>query len=210
MHRMPVTTDDHPRSPGVELSSLRVIAEGLLVRPDPALDDALNAATACFVRHGLAHTSVRDIAAELGVSKATVYRQAGSVDDLARALLARDVHRLIDHVLDAVGDTQGPAAVLELITAAATFICEHPLLQKVLADEPGLVAEVLGLLPVITTSITTALITIIDAVRPDPGHGSSAPVVAEVAVRVVLAAVFIPPADLAGLLRDTLEPHLRA
>lgn len=207
---MPVTTDEQTRPLGAELTSLRLIADGLLERPDPALDDALNAATACFIRHGLAHTSVRDIAAELGVSKATVYRQAGSVDDLARALLARDVHRLIDHVLEAVGDRQGPSAVLDLITAAASFICDDPLVRKVLTDEPGLVAEVLGFLPVITASIATALSTVIDTVRPNPGHGSSSTVIAETAVRVVLAAVFVPPTDLDGLLRDALEPHLRA
>lgn len=203
------TNHDLERATG-GLAALHVIADDLLERPDPALDGALNAATACFIRHGLAHTSVRDIAAELGVSKATVYRQAGSVDDLARALLARETRRLIATVVETVGNAQGPAAVLDVVTASATFICDHPLLRKVVADEPGLVAELLAVIPVIAASITGVLTAVIQAVRPDPGTGSDAVVVAEVAVRVVLAAVFVPPADLDALLRDALGPHLRA
>ncbi|MHB1711373.1 MAG: TetR/AcrR family transcriptional regulator [Acidimicrobiales bacterium] len=195
---------------GGPLASLRVVADGLLDRPDPALDDALNAAAECFIRHGFAHTSVRDIAAELGVSKATVYRRAGSVDDLVRALVARDVHQLIDGVVTQVGDAQGAAAVLEIVCAAADFICEHPLVRKIVADEPGLVAELLPNIGVIASSITAILTTLIDAVRPNPGNGSEAAVVAEVSVRVVLAAVFVPPGDLDALVRNALGPHLRA
>lgn len=190
------------------LASLHVIADDLLERPDSALDEALNATVACFVRHGLAHTSVRDIAGELGVSKATVYRQAGSVDDLARALLAREAHRLVDTITLAISDRRGPAAVLDLVTAAAGFICDHPVVSKVVADEPALIAQLLGNIPVIAGSITDVLTTVIDTIRPDPADGSSGAIVADVAVRIVLAAVFSPPADRDAMLRDALSPHL--
>lgn len=201
-------TDTTRTPPASGLASLHVIADHLVERPDPALEEALNAATACFLRHGFTHTSVRDVAAELGVSKATVYRNAGSVDDLARALLAREAHRLVDTITLAVGDTRGPAAVLDLVTAAAGFICDHPVVKKVLADEPALVAELLGIIPVIATSITNVLTTVVQTLRPDPPDGSSAAVVADVAVRIVLAAVFFPPTSRDALVRDALSPHL--
>ncbi|MGI8492313.1 MAG: TetR/AcrR family transcriptional regulator [Acidimicrobiales bacterium] len=190
------------------LAWLAGVADDLLERPDPVLDEALNAAVTCFMRHGVAHTSVRDIAAELGVSKATVYRQVGSVDVLARVLLARDVHRLVDAVVGAAGDAEGPAAALDAVTAAAVFICHHPLVQKVLADEPDLAAELLGVVPVIASSITDVLASVIENLIPLPRNGSSAAVCADVAVRVVVAAVFIPPVDLETCLHDALGPHL--
>ena len=49
-----------------------------------------------------------------------------------------------------------------------------------------------------------------DDLRPDPGADSSASVVADVAVRLVLAAGLAPSADLDALPRDALGPHLRA
>lgn len=205
---MPMKIDDRPIRTLGALASLHAVADDLLARPDPALDRALNAAASCFARHGLAHTSVRDIAAELGVSTATVYRQVGSVDVVAGAVLAREAHGLVEVVVDAVGNSTGPGAVLDLINAAAVHICGNPLVRKVLRDEPVLLADLLPHLPKITGPIRAVLTTVVEDLRPNASGGSPAPVVADVAVRMVLAAILDPPPDLPTLVQDALRPHL--
>ncbi len=205
---MPVKIDDRPTRAPRALASLHAVADDLLARPDSALDDALNAAAACFARHGLAHTSVRDIAAELGVSTATVNRQVGSVDVVASAVFAREAHGLVEVVVDAVGDSTGPGAVLDLVIAAAVHICQNPLARKVLTDEPVLLADLLPHLPKITGAIRAVLTTVVEELRPNASGGSPAGVVADIAVRIVLAAILDPPPDLAILVQDALRPHL--
>jgi AcrR family transcriptional regulator len=197
--------------PTTGMRSLHALADALIERPDPAIDDALNAAAACFVRHGLTHTSVRDIALELGVSKATVYRQLGSVDDVVRVLVAREVHRLVNVAVEAAGDAKGGAAALAVITASATFICEHPVIRKIVTDEPQLLADLMTTAAVLIQTITDVLAAVIGDLRPvAPRNASPAPLVAQVAVRLVLSAIVLPPPDLDGLLRDGLAPHLGA
>src|SRR5579884_3492717 len=63
--------------------------------PPEELDPYLDAAARCFGRFGISRTRVPDVAAEVGVSRVTVYRQVGTVEDMARMLLARDMHRLL-------------------------------------------------------------------------------------------------------------------
>src|SRR3546814_393937 len=67
------------------------------VPPVPAveLDPYLDAAARCFTRFGITRTRVPDVAAEVGVSRVTVYRQVGTVEDMARLLLARAMHRIL-------------------------------------------------------------------------------------------------------------------
>src|SRR5947207_15454953 len=76
-----------------EILDFPAVAAGLPPVPSTALDTYLDAAASCFARFGVAHTTVPDIARELGVSRMTVYRRLGSVHDALRSLLARELHR---------------------------------------------------------------------------------------------------------------------
>src|SRR3546814_7648091 len=70
-------------------------ALGLPTLPSPALDPYLDAAARCFGRHGLRRTRVTDIADEVRVSRVTVNRQVGTVEDAARLMRARELDRLV-------------------------------------------------------------------------------------------------------------------
>jgi AcrR family transcriptional regulator len=50
----------------------------------------LNAAKACYLRLGVAKTTAADIAAEAGISRATLYRRFPSHEDIFISVLARD------------------------------------------------------------------------------------------------------------------------
>src|SRR5687767_16683 len=115
-----------------------LIAAVGLREPAEDLDPYLDAAARCFQRYGFARTSVPDVARELGVSRSTVYRRVGTMDQLARELLAREARRL----LGLVGplDMSGPDTVVRIVASTVRFAAGHPVLTKLARDEP----EVMG------------------------------------------------------------------
>lgn len=58
----------------------------------------LDAAEACFLRFGVARTTIEDIAAEAGVSRVTVYRHLGTRDDIVTAVLVRTADRMLERL----------------------------------------------------------------------------------------------------------------
>jgi AcrR family transcriptional regulator len=119
--------------------SLAAEALGVPDVPGPDLDLYLDAAARCFARHGLGRTKVVDIADELRVSRVTVYRQVGNVESAARLLLARELDRLLSNLLPRVSTAVRSDDIIEIISDALRFAIDHPVLSKVLRDEPELV-----------------------------------------------------------------------
>jgi AcrR family transcriptional regulator len=71
-------------------------------RPEARRDELLDAAQRLFARHGLAQTSVADIAAEAGVAKGSVYRYFDSKEALLSALKDRFFEQMMARVSDVV------------------------------------------------------------------------------------------------------------
>src|SRR5262245_11957892 len=64
----------------------------------------VNAAEGCFARYGVGKTTVEDIAAAAGLSRATVYRSfAGGRDEVILAVLLRDLRRFLDRLATRLG-----------------------------------------------------------------------------------------------------------
>lgn len=180
-----------------------------LGRPPPALDPALDAAAACFARFGLARTSVPDIARELGVSRATVYRTAGTVEHLAQLLVGRELRRLL---IDAIAGSTGPmpARAVEVLDVLLRSIREHPVLAKVLAHEADLVhARLLEGWPTMLAQLRPP---IADALIAGMGAGSirrgDADLMAEAISRLALSLVINPTPHPRPLLEQVLLPML--
>lgn len=77
--------------------------------PDEPIDRILDAAYACFTRHGVRRTTMDDIAAAAGMSRPAVYQHVRNKDDAFRRLATR----LFDGVLDkarAAAEDSGPLA----------------------------------------------------------------------------------------------------
>lgn len=194
--------------PGTAL--MRSFVEEFVERPSPELDAALDAAAQCFTRHGLAHTSVPDIARELGVSKATVYRQVGSVDDAVRLLLARDLHNLVDELTAGLAGQHGPDAVIQLALVVTRHAADNPLLTKMLVDEPNVVGELLPHLPMAVrrcAAITSPYFAALMSSGEIRTGDSDA--LADLVVRLAAIAVLVPPPDLDSYFRTALLPHLQ-
>jgi AcrR family transcriptional regulator len=137
----PVTASTRTASePPLPVLSLR---SSLPPVPSPSFDAYLDIAAQCFARHGVSRTSLPDIARELGVSRTTVYRRVRSIENLAALLLARDLHRLLETLPAALEGTEGPGAITGLLVGVVQFCRQHPVISKVLADEPELVGAFL-------------------------------------------------------------------
>jgi AcrR family transcriptional regulator len=191
-------------APAGQVISLPVLRAGLPAAPPSELDPYLDAAARCLARHGVGRTSVQDVARELGVNRTTVYRQIGSVDDMVRLLLAREVHALVDVAEALDGGRPGPTSVVRFVAATVRYARHHPIISKVLADEPELIG------PFVVTYLPDIVRLIADQVAPalegamsggTLAHRDPASV-AEWLVRVGVTLIIAPLPD------DKLEPFL--
>jgi len=197
-------------APGVLESRPRLAAS--VPAPPASVDPYLDAAVRCFARHGVRRTSVQDIARELKVDRTTVYRQVGNVPTIVRLLAGRELHRLLADLPDRLTDLQGPDAVVDLLATVIEFGRAHPVLAKVLADEPELVGPfIVSDLPFMIDLVAAAgeplLAAAMDAgtlARRDPG------LMAQMLVRICMPLLLAPPpGDVRAALAEVLLPALR-
>lgn len=192
------------------LRSLPTLAGGVPA-PPAAVDPYLDAAARCFARHGIGRTSVQDIAREARVDRTTVYRQVGNVGAIVRLLAGRELHRLLAALPEQLTGLGGPDAVVDLLANVVDFGRHHPVLAKVLADEPELigpfvVAELPMFVDLVAAAATPLLAAAMDAgelAARDPGR------LAQMVVRLCLPLILAPPpGDLRPYLTELLLPVL--
>lgn len=181
--------------------------------PPAALDPFLDATARCFVRYGVRRTSVQDVAQELGVNRTTVYRQVGTVEKQAMLLLIRDAHRLLAGLPAQVQGPIGPRTVIDLMATVVRRAQDHPVLAKVLADEPDLVGTYVTRDSAALIELVTAMLRpMLEAAVATGAIARRDPVVlAEWIVRITVSLILTPPpvepaAFLAEILLPALDP----
>lgn len=97
---------------------------GRPTREQAAAIDAriLDGARAVFCRKGVANSGLEEIAAELGVSKHTLYRRYPNKAALLEAVVGRDVGRFRDGLLSAAAGEGGEGALDALRRAAFHYV----------------------------------------------------------------------------------------
>lgn len=198
----------------VEPASVFELLERLPPRPPPALDKALDATERCLARYGVRRTSMTDIAREMNVARTTLYRQVSSVEEAIALSASRQFYRFLDEFSGLLAGPAGPQAFIDGIAGAVRFARSHPVVLRVLSDEPEIVGAVMTRdLSAYARQVAAALTPIIDAAmkagmlrRADPR------MTAEWLVGVVAALVGLPPeSDLDQVLEYALLPaHRRA
>lgn len=190
---------------------LPAIADGLPPAPPTSLDPYLDAGAQCFARFGVNRTTVPDIARELGVSRTTVYRQVGTVNQLAGLLFNRELHRFVAVLPKNLGLASGPEAVIETVDSLVTYSRSHPVLEKVIQDE----SELIG--PFVTRGLPVVIHRVACVVAPLLEEGMRVGFLAqrdshaltEWLVRITVSTVLSPPkTDTASFLRQMLLPIL--
>jgi len=188
-----------------------VLPDQLPPVPSPALDPYLDAAARCFARYGVRRTSVQDVAKELGVNRATVYRQVGTIEQQAMLLLIRDAHRLLAALPGRVTPPMGPRTVVGLMAAVIGEARAHPVLAKVLADEPDLVGTYVTRDSAALIDLVTGLLRPMLAAAVESGAiADRDPVVlAQWIVRITVSLILTPPpGEPADFLGEILLPAL--
>ncbi|MHB8328712.1 MAG: TetR/AcrR family transcriptional regulator [Acidimicrobiales bacterium] len=190
---------------------VRALVLALPERPPASADRALDAVSTCVARHGIARTSMTDVAREMGVARSTLYRQFGSVELAAWALLAREAYRFFDAFGDLVVREAGPRAVVELASEFIRFASTHPVLERLLQDEPDFVGQMITRHSAELVDYAAALVVpLVEAAmgagmirRRDPAQ------LAEWMGRIVAILIIAPPrGDLDALLEQMLLPLL--
>jgi AcrR family transcriptional regulator len=101
-------------------------------------DRIMDAVVACVDRGGLAGFALEDVAAEAGISRATIYRHfEGGRDQLLREAVTREVARFWTDLAVAVEDIDDLESRLVVgMMLARERLQTHDLLQRLLAMEP--------------------------------------------------------------------------
>ena len=199
------------RSAAGDDDPLEALLGRLPARPSPALDRALDATATCLARHGLARTSMTDLAKEMGVARSTLYRHFSSVEEAAWALAAREAYRFFDSFGHVVHTGAGPEAVVHLASEFVRFASTHPVMARLLHEEPEFLGRVATRHMAALVDYGAAVVTPLVAAamesgtiaRRDPAR------LAQWMGRVVAISILAPPADGPDeLLRDMLLPLL--
>jgi len=117
-----------------EIIPLPLRAEGLPTAPPEELDKVLDATVECIARHGLAKTSLSDIAREMGVAPSTVYRKVGTVEHAAALVMAREGHRMLTRLPEIVDGIEGPRQITVFVAESIETCRRHPMMRKLLND----------------------------------------------------------------------------
>lgn len=109
----------------------------------PAHDPAariLEGLAVCVERHGVAKTTVDDVAAEAGCSRATLYRYHSSKREMLEALVAREWSRLTADLAAVVVATDSlEDALVAVLQHSSRSLRANAALSRVLELEPELV-----------------------------------------------------------------------
>lgn len=157
--------------------------------------DLIDAAVECFSTYGIRKTQLTDVAQRAGVSRATAYRVFSAKPDLVTAVVQSEIARFIDGYRESVDLAADAATVLrDTVPFVLDWVRTHPVLARVLADEPEQFLELL----VQHGDRPTAL----DIMRPaaevglanaDPRQLRATPIqAAEWSVRILLSFILIP------------------
>lgn len=156
---------------------------------------ALDAAKVCFEKWGPSRVTVDDIAAEAGMSRATLYRLfPGGKDVLFEALRVRELNEFLDELSARIRDL---AELDDLIVAAVSFatraLRDDPHLGLMMAAEPGEVLANLTVdgLPRILRQVSEHLLAYVE---PHLGHDDAVAVL-EIVTRLVISC-FLSPSEL--------------
>lgn len=107
----------------------------------PVEERVLDAALVCIARLGVRKTTLDDVAAEAGCSRATVYRAfPGGRDALLADLAEREVDRAKAALAVRLADATGVEDMLVVaISGAASALVHHPAWAYLARHEPGVV-----------------------------------------------------------------------
>ena len=161
--------------------------------PAPSTEQRiLDAALASFTEHGIGSTTMSQLARDTGISREWLYKHFRNRDAVVLGVAAREALRFIDGLAARRFDPADfPGAVTGAFVYAVEFLRDHPLLRRMVADEPEVIdAELLhrgtGLIAMAVQACAGYLQALGDL------DVDRATLVAETRVRPAATATFVP------------------
>ncbi len=109
---------------------------------DPATEAILDAAVAEFEQHGFRRVALDDVARRAGVSRTTIYRRFTGRDELVAAVIDRENAVLFADIADELKSIAPRSNYyVEAFTLSIVRFRQHRVLNRMIADEPGLALE---------------------------------------------------------------------
>jgi AcrR family transcriptional regulator len=165
-----------------------------------APEEVVDAALACFADYGVRKTSLTDVARRAGVSRATAYRMFAGKEDLVAAVARVEVARF-GAQLGAAIDWEAPFEGISRQTIEYTlrYLRDHAALQRVLADEPEQLVDLIVERPGRTTLISLLQPGIAATLEPYRDRLAADPEqVAEWGIRLIFSMLLAPGTTLDG------------
>lgn len=101
-----------------------------------AIDAVLDAAASHLASHGIAGTTVDDVAAAAGVSRATVYRYAGGQNEIVQAVIARESEDVLVKTATVISEAATAyEAISGAVSTALMVIAGNPVLARLTSSE---------------------------------------------------------------------------
>ncbi|MGC2654278.1 MAG: helix-turn-helix domain-containing protein [Mycobacterium sp.] len=109
---------------------------------DPTTQAILDAAVVEFEQHGFRRVALDDVARRARVSRTTIYRRFAGRDELVAAVIDRENAALFTDIADELKRV-GPQTnyYVEAFTLSIVRFRQHRVLNRMIADEPGLALE---------------------------------------------------------------------
>ncbi|GAB3676673.1 TetR/AcrR family transcriptional regulator [Actinocorallia lasiicapitis] len=158
-------------------------------------DRILDAAADCLAEGGFTSNRLLSaIARRAGLSRPTLYKHAGTLDDIKDALIARELTTFLAELEPRIAETTWHRdSIIDLLVFVTSHARSHPLLRAALRDVPELV------LPWFTTNASAAVAGVTHAALPlvqariDEGEmpPCDVPLLLDAVTRTVLSLIFV-------------------
>lgn len=165
------------------------------VETDDARNRLLDAAERCFIRFGVAKTTVEDVANAAQVSRATVYRYFAGRDELVLGVLMRDAHGFFERLGRrlAAGGELGDV-VVDAVLFTVRQVRADPHLQLLFSPEAaGVTSTVAGASTALFAETTAFLMPYLETARHSGLLRGDTPLedVAEWILRMVISLLLV-------------------
>ena len=160
-------------------------------------DAVLDAAARHLASHGIAGTTVDDVATEAGVSRATVYRYIGGKNELVPAVIGREADEVLVRLTEVIASsTTADRMIADVVTNALLMIAERPVLSRLTSTD---LRESLPFVTVAAGPLVDGVVSAVsDAIRGAPDLAVDAGAIddaVEEATRFVLSHLTTPRRD---------------
>jgi len=172
---------------------------------DHLSDDILDAAIEIATLHGIARTSVGDVAQRVGISRPTLYKHFASKDAMVAAAIMREAMEFVAQVAASASAHDDPRAALHAgVVTALVAARQHPLLDRILTTEPEVLLPFLvadaGPVPSLAR---VAIDGLLETIEPDLDP-ARARLLADLLSRLLISYTISPPHDSPEVLASTI------